>query len=388
MKNGDFDMTQARIYLDYQATTPVDGRVAEVMVRVMQGAFGNPHSVEHQFGWEAEEIVEHSRQQVAGVLEAGASEIVFTSGATEANNLVLKGLMKALKTKGRTHVLVSNIEHACVLAGAEWLTEQGFEVEKIPVAQDGVISGKLLRQMLRSDTGLVSIMLVNNEIGTVQPIHELTQIAHEMGSLVHTDAAQGLGRLDLKGLGADLISLSAHKIYGPKGIGALYVKKEIQEMLEPQMLGGGQQGGLRSGTLAPMLCAGFGEAAWLADKEREADNARAKELLDGFEDKLKAAGIDYSVQGSRTQRIAQNLNLRFAGVPTDALQMAMTEVAFSSGAACTTEGDKVSHVLNALGMDAEAIGECFRIAVGRQTTEAEMDYMATQLIEVLKTLPR
>lgn len=371
----------ARIYLDFQATTPVDARVAEVMMRVMREAWGNPHSVEHAYGWDAEEVVEHARQQIASVMEVGEGEIVFTSGATEANNLAIKGIAEALAGQGRRHILVSAIEHACVLACADYLAGQGFDVERIPVGRDGVVDVAVVERMLRPDTGLVSVMLVNNEIGTIQPVQEIVVAAHKVGALVHCDAAQGLGRVDLRGLGADMVSLSAHKAYGPKGIGVLYVAREVKKLLVPQILGGGQQGGMRSGTLAPMLCAGFGEAAWLADKERGQDAARAKLLLVAFEEKLKAAGIDYTVQGSRERRVAQNLNLRLVGVQTDALQAELPAVAFSSGAACTTEGDKTSHVLQAIGVKEAAVVECFRIAVGRQTTEEEMEQVAGQLVE-------
>ncbi len=374
------------LYLDYQSTTPLDADALAAMLATQTSGWANPHAAEHAFGWQAGDVVQNARQTIATHLGMSPEEIIFTSGATEANNLAFKGLAAHLTATGRTHILVSAIEHACVLACAAYLQTQGFEVETIPATPEGIITAEAVAKRLRPTTGLVSVMLVNNEIGTIQPVAAIAALAHQHGAYMHTDAAQALGRLPLHGLGADLISLSAHKAYGPKGIGALAVRKALHAHLQPQMLGGGQQHGLRSGTLAPMLCAGFAAAAQKAASCMQADATHAQTLVNILENTLKTANIAYTVQGSRTARIPHNLNLRFPGIPTDALQAALPHIAFSSGAACTTEGDKLSHVLTSIGVSQAHVAECFRIAIGRPTTAEDISSFAQQLVEVVKSL--
>ncbi len=374
------------LYLDNQSTTPLDPRVLQAMLATQTQGWANPHAVQHAFGWQAADVVDSALATLATLTGFQPDEIILTSGATESNNLAFKGLAAHLQATGRTHILVSSIEHACVLACAAHLQTMGFEAEIIPVTPEGLVTPAAVANRLRPTTGLVSVMLVNNEIGTIQPVNEIAALARANGTYRHTDAAQALGRLPLINLDADLISLTAHKAYGPKGIGALAVRKALHRHIQPQLHGGGQQHGLRSGTLAPMLCAGFAAAAKLAEDQRETDTAHAQTLATALETILRQSGIAYTVQGSRTQRIPHNLNLRFAGVPTDALQTALPHAAFSSGSACTTEGDKPSHVLAALGLPAAAIPECFRIAIGRTTTQAGVEAFANQLVEVLKTL--
>lgn len=358
------------IYLDYQATTPLDPLVARVMQPFLEGeCFGNPHSRDHDFGHEAAQSIEASRQKIAVSIGARASEILFTSGATESNNTVLKGMLSEQKS----HCIVAATEHACILAAAQGSTN----CTVLPVDPNGLINPDRLAQAITPETALVSIMLVNNEIGVIQPIARIAEICHQNDVLLHCDAAQGLGRVPIRTreLGVDMLSLSGHKIYGPKGIGALYIRRGIS--VQPLLEGGGQEKGMRSGTLAPMLCAGFAEAAHLADQLHVHDQNRAQELMKAFLHCLDHAGIEYRINGSTVHRISDNVNLHFPGVDQrDFMDRLRTDIAVSSASACSGSSGKTSHVLQALGHDGGKKAANIRLSVGRPTTATDMQYAA------------
>ncbi|KAK9105239.1 hypothetical protein Scep_022083 [Stephania cephalantha] len=362
------------LYLDMQATSPVDPRVLDAMLPYYLSRFGNPHSRTHLYGWESDNAVEAARAQVASLINASPKEIIFTSGATESNNISVKGLMHFYKDKKR-HVITTQTEHKCVLDSCRHLQQEGFEVTYLPVDSDGIIDLEKLRSAIRSDTGLVSVMAVNNEIGVIQPVEEIGRICKEFGVPFHTDAAQALGKvpIDVEKMNVSLMSLSGHKIYGPKGVGALYMRRRPRIRVEPQMNGGGQERGIRSGTVPTPLVVGMGAACELAAKEMEYDGKRIstlqERLLQGIREKIDGVVVN----GSTERRYAGNLNLSFAYVEGESLLMGLKEVAVSSGSACTSASLEPSYVLRALGVDEDMAHTSIRFGIGRFTTEAEID---------------
>jgi cysteine desulfurase len=364
------------IYLDYSATTPVDERVAEQMSRYLtrDGLFGNPASRSHAFGWDAEKAVERARAQVAELVGADPREIVWTSGATEADNLAIKGAAHFYQKKGR-HIVTVKTEHKAVLDACRQLEREGFEVTYLDVRSDGLVDLEVLRSALREDTVLLSVMHVNNEIGVIQDIEAIGAIARERKVLFHVDAAQSTGKvaIDLSRLPVDLMSFSAHKSYGPKGIGALYVRRKPRVRIEAQMHGGGHERGMRSGTLAPHQIVGMGEAFRLAREEMGAESERIRMLRDRLWTGLSDMEEVY-LNGDLERRIAGNLNVSFNFVEGESLIMALKDIAVSSGSACTSASLEPSYVLRALGRDDELAHSSIRFTLGRYTTAEEVDY--------------
>jgi cysteine desulfurase len=367
------------IYLDYSATTPVDPRVAEKMIPYLTEFFGNAASRSHAFGWKAEAAVDEARAHVAALIGADPKEIIWTSGATEGNNLALKGAAHFYKTKGK-HIITQKTEHKAVLDTVRELERQGFEASYLEVGADGLVSVEKFRAALRPDTIVASIMMVNNEIGVIQPVWEIAEICREKGVIFHCDAVQGAGRIDidLAKLKADLLTITAHKIYGPKGIGALYVRRKPRVRIEAQIHGGGHERGFRSGTLATHQIVGFGEAARLAKAEMTADNERVRALRDKLWNAIRDMEEVY-VNGDLGRRIPHNLNVSFNFVEGESLIMAVKDIAVSSGSACTSASLEPSYVLRALGRNDELAHSSIRITLGRFTTEEEVNY-AAQLI--------
>ncbi len=363
------------IYLDYQATTPLDPRVLEAMMPYLTDKFGNPHSRSHQFGWDAEEAVEKARAQVASLIGADPKEIVFTSGATESNNLALKGVGAFYKDR-KSHIVTLVTEHKCVLDTCRHLEQEGFNVTYLAVQPNGLVDLDALREAVTGETLLVSVMGVNNEIGVIQPLADIGAICRERGAFFHTDAAQAAGKipLDVNEMNIDLMSISGHKLYGPKGIGVLYVRRKPRVRLRALINGGGQERGMRSGTLAPMLCVGIGEACAIAQKDLGADNERIRRLSDRLHDGLTAALPDIFLNGDRNQRYPGNLNFGFAYVEGESLMMGIKDLAVSSGSACTSASLEPSYVLRALGVGEDLAHTSLRLGIGRFTTEAEIDY--------------
>ena len=373
------------IYLDYQATTPLDPSVLEAMLPWFAQRFGNPHSSSHRYGTEAADAVEIARGFVAAEIGADPREIVFTSGATESNNLAIKGAARFLGER-RKRIVTFTTEHKCVLASAEALAREGFEVEILPVTHRGLVDLDQLAAALDDRTALVSVMLAHNEIGVIQDLAAISRLARARGVLVHTDAAQAFGKItiDVEGLGIDLLSISGHKIYGPKGIGALYVRRRPRVRLEPLFSGGGQERGLRSGTLSPALTVGLGEAARLASVGRPAEAARTGSLAG----RLLAALPNAILNGDAKRRLPASLNLRFEGVSALDLIAKTPEVAISTGSACTSAEVEPSYVLTALGLGREEAGASVRISLGRFTTEDEVDRAAAALARSVADLQR
>ena len=369
-------MTKRPIYLDYQATTPLDRRVLDAMMPCLTEEFGNPHSVQHSLGQTADHAVDTARTQVANLIGAEAREIIFTSGATEANNLAIIGAarFRARLGDGVKRVLTFAFEHKCVLEAARSLEHEGHIVEILPVTQDGFADLDALAAALRQPTTIVSLMAVNNEIGTIQPIEDAAKLVRAAGALLHVDAAQAVGKipLDVHALGVDLLSISGHKMYGPKGIGALYVRRRPRARLLPLIHGGGQERGLRSGTLPAPLCIGFGAAADIAAHEMADEHARLKNIRDLFIATLDAAQARYVINGDRGRRIPGNLNVAFGGASALDVMNATPSVAVATGSACSSASVEPSYVLEALGLSAEIAGRSLRIGFGRQTTEAEV----------------
>ena len=361
------------IYMDYSATTPVDPRVADKMIPYITEHFGNPASRSHPYGWEAEDAVETARGHVAALVNADPREIVFTSGATESVNLAIKGVAQFYHDKGK-HIITVKTEHKAVLDTCRELERQGFEVTYLDVLENGLLDLDVFKAAIRPDTILASVMHVNNEIGVIQDIATLGEICREKGVFFHVDAAQSTGKveIDLSKLKVDLMSFSAHKTYGPKGIGALYVRRKPRIRLEAQMHGGGHERGMRSGTLATHQIAGMGEAFRIAKEEMAADNARIGALRDrlwaGFQNMEEV-----HLNGDMVQRIPHNLNVSFNFVEGESLMMAIKDVAVSSGSACTSASLEPSYVLRALGRSDELAHSSIRFTVGRFTTEAEID---------------
>jgi cysteine desulfurase len=367
------------IYLDYSATTPVDPRVAQKMIPYLTEHFGNPASRSHAFGWKAEEAVEEARAHVAALINADPKEIVWTSGATEGNNLAIKGAANFYKTKGK-HLITQKTEHKAVLDTFRELERQGFEATYLEVEPNGIVDLQKFKSAIRPDTILASIMMVNNEIGVIHPVWEMAELCRSKGIIFHCDAVQGAGRveIDLQKLKADLLTITAHKIYGPKGIGALYVRRKPRVRIEAQIHGGGHERGFRSGTLATHQIAGFGEAARLAKVEMAADNQRIGALRDRLLAKIKDVEEVY-VNGDLERRIPHNLNVSFNYVEGESLIMAVKDIAVSSGSACTSASLEPSYVLRALGRSDELAHSSVRLTLGRFTTEEEVDFAADLL---------
>jgi cysteine desulfurase len=363
------------IYMDYQATTPMDPRVLEAMLPYFTEKFGNPHSRSHAYGWAAEEAVEQARQEVASLIGAEAKEIIFTSGATESNNLAIKGVAHFYRDK-RDHVITVATEHKCVLDACRHLEEEGMKVTYLPVQSNGLIDLDVLQAAMTEQTLMVSVMAVNNEIGVIQPLAEIGALCRARGIFFHTDAAQGFGKipLDVNAMQIDLMSISGHKIYGPKGMGALYVRRKPRIRLEPLINGGGQERGMRSGTLPTPLIVGLGKAATLAATGMEEERIRIQALTDRLYYGLTDHIADVFLNGDKMQRVAGNLNLSFAYIEGESMIMAIKDLAVSSGSACTSASLEPSYVLRALGVDEELAHTSIRFGIGRFTTEAEIDY--------------
>ena len=367
-------MLKLPIYLDNSATTPVDPRVAEKMIPYLCEQFGNPASRSHAFGWQAEAAVEAARAEVAALLNADPKEIVWTSGATESDNLAIKGAAHFYSGKGK-HVITVKTEHKAVLDTCRELERQGFSVTYLDVMENGLIDLDVFKAALRPDTILVSVMFVNNEIGVIQPIAEIGEICREKGIIFHVDATQATGKIeiDVGRLKVDLMSLSAHKVYGPKGIGALYVRRKPRVRLEAQMHGGGHERGFRSGTLPVHQIVGMGEAFRLARLEMAEESARIRILRDRLLAGLSSIPQVY-VNGDMEQRVPHNLNISFAYVEGESLMMALKDLAVSSGSACTSASLEPSYVLRALGRNDELAHSSIRFTLGRFNTEEEIDY--------------
>ncbi|ALZ85710.1 MULTISPECIES: IscS subfamily cysteine desulfurase [Pseudomonas] len=376
------------IYLDYSATTPVDPRVAQKMSEclLVDGNFGNPASRSHLFGWKAEESVENARRQVAELVNADPREIVWTSGATESDNLAIKGAAHFYQNKGK-HLITSKIEHKAVLDTTRQLEREGFEVTYLEPGEDGLITPDMVEAALRDDTTLVSIMHVNNEIGTVNDIAAIGELTRSRGVLFHVDAAQSTGKvdIDLQKLKVDMMSFSAHKTYGPKGIGALYVSRKPRVRIEAQTHGGGHERGMRSGTLATHQIVGMGEAFRIAKEEMAQENVRIKALSDRFYRQFEGLEEVY-LNGSLIHRVPHNLNLSFNYVEGESLIMALKDLAVSSGSACTSASLEPSYVLRALGRNDELAHSSIRFTFGRFTTEEDVDYAASKVTEAVNKL--
>ena len=376
------------IYLDYQATTPTDPRVVDAMLPWFNTQFGNPHSRNHAYGWEAEEATDIAREHLAKLINADAKDVIFTSGATESNNLALKGVLGFYKEK-KNHLITCVTEHKCILDSARHLEEQGVEVTYLPVKPDGLIDLEQLKAAITDKTALVSIMAVNNEIGVIQPLADIGTICRERGVFFHTDAAQAAGKipLDVEAMKIDLLSISGHKIYGPKGIGALNDRRRNPRVrLVALIHGGGQERGMRSGTLATPLCVGLGEACRLAGLEMANEAERLKGLQQRFLNKLNAGLTDIYINGSVTARIPGNLNISFAFVEGESLMMGIKELAVSSGSACTSASLEPSYVLRALGVEEELAHTSLRIGFGRFTTEEDLNIAAEKITHEVNRL--
>jgi cysteine desulfurase len=378
---------QLPIYLDYQATTPCDPRVVEAMLPYFTEKFGNPHSRNHSFGWEAEEGVENARRQVASIIGADEKEVIFTSGATESNNLALKGVAHFHKGK-KNHIITTVTEHKCILDSCRHLEMEGFKVTYLPVQQNGLVDLEQLKAAITDQTVLVSFMAVNNEIGVIQPLAEIGKICRARGVYFHTDAAQAVGKipLDVNAMNIDMMSISGHKIYGPKGIGALYVRRKPRVRLEALIHGGGQERGMRSGTLPTPLIVGLGEACAIAEKEMGAETERLKYLRDRMYNKIKEQLPEVFLNGDLEQRIPGNLNISFAYVEGEGLMMGIKDLAVSSGSACTSASLEPSYVLRALGVEEELAHTSLRLGIGRFTTEQDIDYAVEHIVQSVNRL--
>lgn len=374
------------IYLDYSATTPVDPRVAEKMIPWLTEHFGNPASRSHAYGWEAEEAVENARAQVAALVNADPKEIVWTSGATESNNLAIKGAANFYAAKGK-HIITVKTEHKAVLDTVRELERQGFEATYLEVMPNGLIDLEQLKAAIRPDTTLISVMFVNNEIGVIQPVEQIGELCREKGILFHVDAAQATGKveIDLEKLKVDFMSFSAHKTYGPKGVGALYVRRKPRARLEAQMHGGGHERGMRSGTLATHQIVGMGEAFRIAREEMKQENERIRALRDRLLKGLSDIEATF-VNGDVEHRVPHNLNISFAYVEGESLIMAIKEIAVSSGSACTSASLEPSYVLRALGREDELAHSSIRFTIGRFTTQEEVDFTIKLLHEKIGKL--
>ena len=376
------------IYMDNHATSPMDPRVLEAMLPYYSQKFGNAASRNHSFGWEAEQAVENAREQIAKLIGASAREIVFTSGATESDNLAIKGIAEMYRERGN-HIITQVTEHKAVLDTCKHLEKFGYRVTYLPVKADGLIDIEDLRRAIDDKTILVSIMIANNEIGVIQPVEEIGKLCHEKGVIFHTDGVQALGKIpvDVTKMNIDVMSLTAHKLYGPKGVGALYVRRRNPRVqLSAQIDGGGHERGMRSGTLNVPSIVGFGKACEIAGQEMEAEAARLTAMRDRLRNKLESA-LDYvEVNGSWERRLPGNLNMSFVYVEGESLLMGINDVAVSSGSACTSATLEPSYVLKSLGLGDDVAHSSIRFGLGRFNTEAEVDYVADKVIGIVKKL--
>lgn len=376
------------IYMDYHATTPLDPRVLDAMMPFFTNKFGNAASRNHSFGWEAEEAVEKGRKQIADLIGATAKEIVLTSGATESNNLAIKGVAEMYSERGN-HIITAATEHKATLDTCKRLEKHGYRVTYMPVQQNGLIDLDALRAAITDKTILISIMYANNEIGVIQPVAEIGKIAKERGVLFHTDGVQAVGKVPVNVIAdnVDLMSISGHKLYGPKGVGALYVRRKSPRVqLTAQMDGGGHERGMRSGTLNVPSIVGFGEACELCKKEMSVESVRLRELRDRLKDRLLASLDETYINGTMESRLPHNLNISFAYVEGESLLMGINDVAVSSGSACTSATLEPSYVLKALGAGDDLAHSSIRFGLGRFTTAEEVDYVTEKVIDVVKKL--
>jgi cysteine desulfurase len=375
------------IYLDYQATTPVDKRVIDKMIPYFGEIYGNPHSRNHSFGWEAEQAVEVARENVANIIGANPKEIIFTSGATESNNLAIKGLADFYGDK-KNHIITCVTEHKCVLESCRLLSERGFEVTYLQVNKDGLIDIKDLESKINDKTLLVSIMGVHNEIGVIQPLKEIGEICRKNSVFFHTDCAQAIGKIkvDVNEMNIDLLSISGHKIYAPKGVGALYVRRKPRVRITAMMSGGGQERGMRSGTLSPALCVGLGEACRICADEIDEESKRITKLKNIFIEGIQGECTDIFINGSEKNRVPGNINLSFAYVEGESLMMGIKNLAVSSGSACTSASLEPSYVLKALGVSEELAHTSLRIGIGRYTTEKDIRNAVKVIVNEVKRL--
>ena len=376
------------IYMDYQATTPMDPRVLEAMTPYFTDTFGNAASRNHSYGWEAEKAVDKAREQIANVINADPREIIFTSGATESDNMALKGVAEMYKSKGN-HIVTSSIEHKAIIDSAKRLETWGFDVTYIDPPDDGITSLKMIEDAIREDTILVSIMHANNEIGVINPILEIGKFCHEKGILFHTDATQGFGKvpIDVNEMGIDLLSATAHKVYGPKGIGMLYVRRRKPRVrLSAIIDGGGHERGMRSGTLNVSGIVGFGKAAELCSEEMESETIRLTNLREKFRSIIFESLEEVYVNGHETNRLPGNLNISYPYVEGESLIMGLSDVAVSSGSACTSASLEPSYVLKSMGKGDELAHSSIRYGFGRFSTEEEIDYVAEKTASIVKRL--
>lgn len=384
-------MSNRPIYLDYQATTPVDRVVMDAMLPYFTEVFGNPHSGDHPFATEASEAIELARRQIAGLIGAHGREIIFTSGATEANNLLIAGGARAMARRGRHRIVTLETEHKSVLEVTAGLAEEGFDVRTLPVGNDGLVDLDRLADAISDTTAVVSVMAANNEIGVLQPLAAIGHLCRAAGSMFHVDAAQAAGKipLDVVDLSIDLMSLSAHKIYGPKGVGAAFISRRAPVRPVPVLRGGGQENGLRPGTLPTALCVGMGAACSLATSTMDHHAARTRGLRDRFLAHLYASGLAFEINGDMERRLAGNLNVSFAGVDAEALLMTIrNRVAAASGSACTAQSLDPSYVVQALGFGDERAEAAVRFGFGRMTTVDEVDAAAAVVVEAVRNLRR
>ncbi|XP_025411293.1 cysteine desulfurase, mitochondrial isoform X2 [Sipha flava] len=376
------------LYLDAQATTPLDPRVLDAMMPYLTYSYGNPHSRTHMYGWESEEAVETARQHISDLIGANSKEIIFTSGATESNNMAIKGIARFYGSKKR-HIITTQTEHKCVLDSCRALTGEGFEITYLPVKSTGVISLDELNSAIRPDTALISIMAVNNEIGVIQPIKEIGELCKSKNVFFHTDAAQAVGKININvnEQNIDLMSISGHKLYGPKGIGALFVRRRRPKVfLEPIQSGGGQERNLRSGTVPTPLVVGFGEACRIAKNEMAYDHAWMTKLSNLLFEKITKALPKVVRNGDDVHTYPGCLNLSFAFVEGESLLMALKDIALSSGSACTSASLEPSYVLRAIGADEDLAHSSIRFGFGRFTTEDEVEYTAEKCIKHVERL--
>jgi cysteine desulfurase len=379
--------TARPIYLDYQATTPTDARVVEVMLPFLHEKFGNPHSVDHLYGHEAGAAVETARDHVAALIGAEPREIVFTSGATESNNLAIKGTARFAKER-KDHVVTVASEHKCVLECVRRLEREGFRATVVPIEGDGLVDLRRLEAALDEKTVLVSVMAANNEIGVLQPVAEIGRLCRERGVLFHSDAAQAVGKvpLDVNAMTIDLLSISGHKLYGPMGIGALYVRRRPRVRLIPEMDGGGQERGFRSGTVPAPLAVGMGEACRIALEEMESEAKRLTEFRESFFQRVSGALDGVELNGHRGLRLPGNLNLSFRGIDAERLVAALPQIAVSTGSACTSAAVEPSYVLSALGLAEDRARSGLRFGFGRQTTAKEVGRAAELVVAAVRRL--
>lgn len=380
-------MSKKVIYLDYQATTPIDPRVRDIMLPWLNEMFGNPHSSDHAYGWAAEQAVEDARTHIANLIGAKPQEIIFTSGATEANNLAIKGFLRAISSD-RNHIITCATEHKCVLESCARLEREGFSVTCLPVKKDGLIDLYQLEEVLDERTALVSIMAVNNEIGVIQPLTAIGNLCASVGAKFHSDAAQGVAKmhLDVNEMGLDLLSISAHKLYGPMGIGALYIRQKPKIKIDPIFDGGGQERGLRSGTVPAPLAIGFGEACRLATENLIEESERIKHLRDHFLSQICDTLEDVNLNGCLENRIPGNLNLSFPNIDAQDLMMRLPNIALSTGSACSTSLVQSSHVLQSMGVEKHLLHNAIRIGFGRFTVLEEVDFAVKEISQAVLSL--